>query len=97
MTSMYDLFLNENIMTACESFFNGFLKDGGIEGCLTEDDRAMVGSQVDYIIGMIEKIWVNSATAEEGHTEIIDKLIGMCVVSKMNEARLCNLLSEKEK
>jgi hypothetical protein len=97
MSSMFDMFIEENIMITCENFFNSYLDD---EDCsddrLTEDERNMVRGQVGYVIGMIERIWKENESEEAAHTEIIDKLIGMCIVSKMNEARFCRLLNKKD-
>ena len=95
MTSMFDLYMKNNIMTACEKYFNEFLKKEGVpEEGLTEDERELVGKQVDYLLGIIQDIYIQYKDDLEAYTEISDKLIGVAVISKMNEARLCRLLNE---
>jgi len=92
---MFDLYMKNNIMTACEKYFNEFLKKEGVpEEGLTEDERELIGKQVDYLLGMIQDIYMQYKDDLEAYTEISDKLIGVAVISKMNEARLCRLLNE---
>ena len=96
MPGIYDLYLKSDIMESCEEFFNRYLKEEGVphEG-LTEKDREVVGKQVDYLLDMITKIHIDHPDDyDEVTDETIDKLIGMCILGKMNEARLCNLLNE---
>lgn len=95
MTSMFDLYMKNNIMTSCEEFFNVFLEKEGVpEEGLTEEERELVGTQIDYLLGMIEDIYKQYKDDLEAYTEIADKLIGVAVLAKMNEARLCRLLNE---
>lgn len=92
--SMFDLYLKNNIMTACEKHFNDFLEKEGVpdEG-LTEEEREIVGTQVDYLLRMIQDIYMEHKDDIEAYTEIADKLVGVCVLAKMNEARLCRILN----
>ncbi len=94
MASMFDLYLKNNIMTACEKYFNDFLEKEKVpdEG-LTEEEREIVGTQVDYLLKMIQDIYMSFEDEMDAYTEITDKLIGVCVLAKMNEARLCRLLN----
>jgi len=95
MTSMLDLYIKNNIMTACEKYFNEFLEKEGVpEECLTEEERELVGTQIDYLLGMIQDIYMEYEDDLDAYTEISDKLIGVAVLAKMNEARLCRLLNE---
>jgi len=92
---MFDLYLKNNIMTTCEKFFNNFLEKEGVpEEGLTEEERELVGKQVDNLLRMIQDIYTNLENEVDAYTEIADKLIGITVVTKMNEARLCRLLNE---
>jgi hypothetical protein len=92
--SMFDLYLKNNIMTACEKYFNDFIEKEGVpDERLTEEERELVGTQVDYILKMIQNIYMKHEDDMEANTEILDKLIGICVLAKMNEARLCRLLN----
>jgi len=94
MASMFDLYLKNNIITTCEKFFNDFLEKEGVpdEG-LTEEERELVGKQVDYLLRMIQDIYMSFEDEMDAYTEITDKLIGAVVLAKMNEARLCRLLN----
>lgn len=95
MTSMFDLYLKNNIMTTCEEFFNVFLEKEGVpEEGLTEEERELVGKQVDNLLRMIQDIYTSGENDLDAYTEIADKLVGITVVTKMNEARLCRLLNE---
>lgn len=96
MAGLYDLYIKNDIMENCEAFFNQYLKEEGVpEEGLTEDERELVGDQVDYLLDMMTKIHLDHPDDYNEVTDtIIDKLIGMCVVAKMNEARLCRLLNE---
>lgn len=92
--SMFDLYLKNNIMTACEKYFNDFLvKEGVPEEGLSEEEREVVGTQIDYLLKMIQDIYMEHEDDIEANTAILDKLIGVCVLGKMNEARLCRLLN----
>ena len=95
MTSMFDLYLKNNIMTTCEEFFNEFLKKEGVpEEGLTEEERELVSKQVDNLLTMIQDIYTGHGDDIDAYTEIADKLVGITVVTKMNEARLCRLLND---
>jgi len=97
MDSIFDLYLRNDIMNRCESFFDEYLIEQGVpEEKLTEEDRKLVEQQVDAILDMITRIHLENEGSELTQaSEVIDKLIGFCVVAKMNEARLCRLLNEK--
>lgn len=95
MTSMFDLYLKNNIMTACEKYFNEFLEKEGVpEEGLSEEERDVVGTQIDYLLTMIQDIYTAHKDETDAYTEITDKLMGVAVIAKMNEARLCRLLNE---
>lgn len=96
MAGLYDLYIKNDIMENCEAFFNQYLKEEGVpdEG-LSEEERELVGHQVDFLLDMMTEIHKeNPDDYNEVTDTIIDKLIGMCVVAKMNESRLCRLLNE---
>lgn len=99
MSSMFDMYLKNNIMSKCEDFFNDYLKrEGALEEKLTEDERESVSEQVDYLIEMMQDICAEHDDGEEEKAliEIIDKLFGFGILAKMNEARFCRLLNKKE-
>ena len=95
-SSIYDEYIKSGIMEHCEVFFNKYLKEEGVTGeGLCDEERKIVGTQVDYILSMMTEIHLeHKDNYDEITDEIIDKLISMCVVAKMNEARLCRLLNE---
>lgn len=96
MPGIYDLYIKSDIMENCEAFFKKYLDGEGVlhEG-LTDENRETVGKQVDYILDMLTEIHIDHPDDYDKVTdEAIDKLIGMCILGKMNEARLCNLLNE---
>ena len=96
MPGLYDMIIKSDIMENCEAFFNKYLEEEGVpdEG-LTDKERELVGDQVDYLLDMMTNIYNEHPNDYDAVTDtIIDKLIGMCVVAKMNEARLCRLLNE---
>lgn len=98
MPGLYDLFIKSDIMENCEAFFNKYLQEEEVpdEG-LTDAERELVGEQVDYLLDMMTRIHLEHPDDYNEVTDtIIDKLIGMCVVAKMNEARLCRILNELE-
>lgn len=101
MPSLFDLYLRNNIMSKCEEYFVDYLKSEGFEKeGLTNEDRKLIEDQVDTLLDMVEKIYLSYKDESDGLLEIVDKLIGYCIVGKMNEARLCNtinkLIEEKE-
>ena len=95
MASMFDMYLKNDIMLICEESFNRYLKEEGVidEG-LTDEERDFVGTQVDYLLDMIQDIYTSYDDDSDAYVEIADKLIGISIVAKMNEARLCRLLNE---
>lgn len=95
MASMLDMYMKNNIMTACEKYFNDFLKQEGVPGeALTEEEREQIGLQIDYLLTMIQDIYMSNEDEIDAYTEIVDKLVGVSVLAKMNESRLCRLLNE---
>jgi len=95
MSSIFDLYLKESIMVACEAYFNDYLEsEGVIEEALSDEERKTVSQQIDIIIDMMGRIYKDHDDEFEAYGEIVDKLIGFCIVAKMNEARLCRLLNE---
>jgi hypothetical protein len=96
MPGIYDLYIKNDIMESCEVFFDRYLKEEGVphEG-LTSEDRAAVDGQVDHLLDMITKIHRDHPDDyDEVTDELIDKLIGMVILGKMNEARLCRVVNE---
>lgn len=94
--SIYDLYIKNDIMAACETYFNKYLKKEGVphEG-LTEEERELVSRQIDFILEMITRISAKHGDNEQAAADdIADKLVSLCVIAKMNEARLCRLLNE---
>jgi len=77
--SMFDMYLRDNVITTCETYFNSYLKKEG---------------QLDVILDMITEIHLENEDEQEASNIVVDKLVSLCVVSKMNEARLCRLLNE---
>lgn len=95
MASMLDMYMKNNIMTACEKYFNDFLEQEGVpDEALIEEEREQIELQVDYLLAMIQDIYTSHGDEIDAYAEIIDKLIGVNVLAKMNEARLCRLLNE---
>jgi len=93
--SIYDMYLRDNVITTCETYFNSYLKKEGIsyEG-LSEEERELSYNQLDVILDMITEIHLENEDEQEASNIVVDKLVSLCVVSKMNEARLCRLLNE---
>jgi len=102
MPSIYDLYIRDNIMETCETYFNNHLEDYDIlNESLTEEDRDLIRKEIDnmliFIAAQLKKFPPDSF---EAYDDIIDKLVGFCVISKMNEVRLgrvINNLREKDK
>ena len=93
--SMLDMYMKNNIMTACEKYFNDFLEKEGVpDEALTEEEREQIELQVDYLLTMIQDIYTSHEDEIDAYTEMVDKLVGVSVLAKMNEARLCRLLNE---
>jgi len=93
--SIYDMYLRDNVITTCETYFNSYLKKEVIsyEG-LSEEERELSYNQLDVILDMITEIHLENEDEQEASNIVVDKLVSLCVVSKMNEARLCRLLNE---
>lgn len=97
MSSIFDMYLKDSIISECEKFFNDYLKDEGVpEEGLTEGEWETIDKQVDYLIKIIQNIYAENENEVDALTEIVDKFMGLCIVSKMNEARLCRILNKKE-
>ena len=98
MSSIFDLYLKEKIMRNCEENFIDFLKEHASEDeQLTAEDRKLIENQVEYIIDLIERVYLQHDNEVDALVEITDRLIGICIMGKMNEARLCNVINEKLK
>ncbi len=83
-------------MAACETYFNKYLKKEGVpfEG-LIEEERELVGRQIDFILEMIAQISLKHGDDDQAAADdVADKLVSLCIITKMNEARLCRLLNE---
>ncbi len=95
MTSMFDMYLRDTIMTTCEKFFNNFLEKEGVpDERLTDEEREQVSIQIDNLLIMMEDIYRSHDDDLSAYTEIADKLVGISVLAKMNETRLCRLLNK---
>lgn len=95
MSGMLDLYLKEKIMSRCEASFNEFLKEHDAEEeKLTDKDREIIESQIDYLMDMVEEIYLEFEKETDALIEITDRLIGICIMGKMNEARLCNVINK---
>lgn len=93
---LYDLYMRQNIFNYCAEYFDQYLKEeGSEEDQLTEEDVETVNDQIEFILNMIKEIYTKYDDELKANDAIIDKLIGMCVVTKMNEVRLCRVLNEK--
>jgi hypothetical protein len=98
MSSIYDQYLKDNIMDNCLDYFRQYLtEEEAMDEILTEEDQELIYKQIDYIMDMIVRIYNENEDERDALAEIVDKLIGFCIVGKMNEARFCRLLNEKEK
>lgn len=102
MAKLLDLYIKEELLRQCEVHFNEFLKEQG-SGYLTAEDYELIEDQIDYLFELIDKILKDHKNRNldemEAYAQIIDQLCGFCVLGKMNEARLCNIindLTEKE-
>ena len=95
MPSIYDLYIRDNIMEICEAHFNEHLKDlNGPGEALTEEDRDFIRKQLDDLLTLISDTLGHYGTENlEGYDDIIDKLVGFCIISKMNEARLSRIIT----
>ena len=94
MTSIYDMYMRDNIMTTCEKYFRDYLDREGVpEEHLTDSERDLIYIHIDAITSMITDIYNKAGDGGDPDSTVIDKLIGICVIGKMNEARLCRLLN----
>lgn len=105
MNGITDLYVKEEIMAQCESHFAEYLKkENDTTNKLTNDDLDLVRGQLDAIFDLIDDILFQFREQDlddmEAYSHVIDQLIGYCILSKMNEVRLCNtidlMLKEKE-
>lgn len=95
MSSIFDLYLKDSIMSKCEEYFTNYLIKEGFEAeGLTEADRGLIESQIYTLLNAVEKTYNEHENENEGLLEITDKLISYCIIGKMNEARLCNVINE---
>ena len=93
--SIYDLYLKDNIINKCETFFNIYLEQEGVpHKGLSDKEREAASDQLDIILNMILEIQSENVDEKEATGIIVDKLVALCVISKMNEAILCRLLDE---
>lgn len=98
MSSIFDMYLKNNIISKCEYFFNDYLQQEGVpDEKLTENELAFIEKQLDYLINMIVRTYNKNEDECDALAEITDKLLGFCIVAKMNESRLCRLLNALNK
>ena len=95
MPSIYDLYIRDNIMEICETHFNEHLEDQNVLAeSLTEEDRNFIRKQLDDLLTLISDTLARYGMENlEGYDDIIDKLVGFCIISKMNEARLSRIIT----
>lgn len=94
MSSVLDYYLKGNILRKCEEHFNAHLKEEGFEHeKLLPKERELMEKQLGYLLDMIVEISSQYEDDFDGYAEIIDKLIGFCIISKMNECRLCRIIN----
>lgn len=99
MSGISDLYFREELIKQCEEHFETFIKEQGDEyNNLTDKDYKVVEEQVDFLFEMMDEViqtHKNENKEEiDAYSQIIDQLCGYCVLSKMNEARLCNIINE---
>jgi len=97
MNSIFDEYMKHNIMSKCEEFFFDYLAEAGLKDeYLTEEDREIVAKHIEFLMDMASEIHMEFKDDDEGaYDALVDKLVGTCVINKMNEVRLCRLLSER--
>ena len=105
MNGITDLYVKEEIMAQCEASFAEYLKrENDKSGGLSDEDTVLIRGQLDALFEMMDNILIKAR--EEGideftaYSTVVDQLIGYCIISKMNEVRLCNtidlILKEKD-
>ena len=95
MSSIYDLYMKDNIMSHCEEYFREYLeKEDALDEDLTDTERDIIRLQIDSLTNMIVRTYHNHEDESDALAEIVDQLIGFCIVGKMNELRFCRLLHE---
>jgi hypothetical protein len=97
MSSIYDLYLKNNIIAECTKHFKEYLKEQDAENeDLGPEDLEGISLQIDVIIKLIVDIYREYDEEADALAAIVDKLIGICILGKMNEARLCKILNERK-
>ena len=97
MSGLFDMYLRENILNKCEAFFMQYLEqEDAVDERLDEEDMKLVKVQLDYVLNMIQSILQEKGETEDAYDEIVDKLVGLTIVSKMNEVRLCKILNKMQ-
>jgi hypothetical protein len=99
--SMYDRYVKDRIMTECESYFIDYLKRAEVDHeKLSDDDISVIENQLDYLLTLVNNLLIKQEEPMDAFSDIVDQLIGYCILGKMNEARLCDvinkMLEEKE-
>jgi len=93
---IYDTYLKQKIFDYCMKYFNIYLKKQKAEDeKLTDEDVKIVYDQIEFILSMIKETYEKYEDSSKADDVIIDKLIGMCTITKMNEVRLCKVLNER--
>jgi hypothetical protein len=95
---IYDLYIKTKIMQRCESHFMNYLKDMGAENeALNDEDIKLIEKNLSYLMDMMAEIVEEKGDNKDAYAEIIDNIIGFCIMGKMNEARLVRVINEKLK
>ena len=98
MAKLFDLYIKEELLKQCEEHFAKFLEEQEGGGYITKEDYSLFEDQIDYLFEMMDNIigdYKKRGLDEfEAYAQIIDQLCGYCVLGKMNEARLCNMLND---
>ena len=94
-----DLYVKEEILSQCETSFIEYLKvENDKSGGLSDENMDLIKGQLDALFEMMDAIIIkagNEGVNEfEAYSTIVDQLIGYCIISKMNEARLCNVIAQ---
>lgn len=102
MDSILNHYFKEEIMAKCEAYFMKYLEDEGAEKeILSNADMQLVEKQLDYLLNMVDDLLAQDEDINDAYANIVDHLVGFCILGKMNEARLCNIinkmLDEKDK
>jgi len=99
--SIYDQYVKDRIMTECESYFIDYLKRAEVDHeKLNDQDIDIIENQLAYLLTLVDDVLKEQEEPMDAFSDIVDQLIGYCILGKMNEARLCNvinkMLEEKE-